>query len=138
MSCFLLFGFSTNLPVLFLFAVTWGMTSLGFPSLWTRIISTVALDDPLLPPVLYGIYFAQRGIANVVSGPISNRLLGSSGLGHARFAYGVGNYVRIEPCTGTKIRLTLDVQGALIVFVGAVHFAGCLTGIAYRRPKTAA
>jgi hypothetical protein len=81
--------------VLVIFAIFWGLTALGFSSLWTRIISTVAAEDPILPPTLYGIYFSIRGIANLVSGPISNRLLGSSSLaGHARFAYGVGNYVR--------------------------------------------
>lgn len=93
LTSFLLFGFATNVPVLVLFSIFWGLTALGFSSLWTRIISTVAAEDPLLPPTLYGIYFSMRGIANLISGPISNRLLGSSGLGHARFAYGVGNYV---------------------------------------------
>lgn len=92
-SAFLLFGFANNLPVLALFAVTWGFFGLGFTSLWTRLITVIAKGDPISPPTIFGILFMVRGACNVLSGPISSLLLQGAALPDARFAYGVKDYV---------------------------------------------
>jgi hypothetical protein len=69
-------------------------------------------QDPLLPNILFGIYFFLRGLGNILSGPLSSSLLGT-GL-NARFAYGVSGY------------------GPLIIFIGSVYVVGSFAGIAYR------
>lgn len=94
LSCLLLWGFGTSLGVLIVFAIAFGFFALSFAAVWTKLITIVARDDPLLPSILMGIFSFSRGLGNILSGPISNALLAGGRLQGAKFGYGVGAYVR--------------------------------------------
>jgi hypothetical protein len=48
-----------------------------------------------MPSNILSFFALARGIGNIVSGPVSNGLLGHDSLSNAKFGYGVGNYVSI-------------------------------------------
>jgi MFS family permease len=56
------------------FALTYGLFAGGYTVLYTRFCSACA-DDPPTTLWLYGIFAFERGIGNVVAGPISAALL---------------------------------------------------------------
>lgn len=57
------------------------------------MITIVAKDDYLLPPILFSVFTFVRGVGNVASGPIANALLKSGDIHGAKFGYGVEGYV---------------------------------------------
>lgn len=95
LSVFLLFGFSTTLPILCLFSIIFSFSGLGMGALYTRFVSIcVAGDDnPSLLSTILGLFYLIRGAFNAASGPIAIALL-SSGFKTAKSGYGVANYVR--------------------------------------------
>jgi hypothetical protein len=46
-----------------------------------------------MPSNIFAFFALARGIGNIVSGPVSNGLLGHNSLSNAKFGYGIGNYV---------------------------------------------
>jgi hypothetical protein len=80
--------------MLIVFSLLFGFFGLGFPAVGTSLVTKVCGDDPALPPVVFALFAFTKGIGNVCSGPLSNYLL-KDGLRiqHARFGYGVENYV---------------------------------------------
>jgi MFS family permease len=92
LSCFFLFGFATSLPTLIIFAITWGLTGLGYTSIITRTVTYVAKDDPHTPMVIFSIFVFSQGVAMICSGPVASALLQSTVSG-LRFGYGVDSYV---------------------------------------------
>lgn len=90
LSVFFLWGFSSNLPVLFVFCFCYGFTAGGSSSAWPGIIKLIQQKVQHADAgLLLGFLSAGRGVGNVVSGPISGALLaaGSAGWGYES-AYG--------------------------------------------------
>ena len=89
---FLLWGFSTSLPLLYIFCITYGLFAGSFSSTWTGVIKDVQKKtDSADAGLVFGILAAGRGIGNVVSGPLSEALTGGKPWeGEAGFAYGSG------------------------------------------------
>jgi len=71
----------------------------SFTAVWNRLITIIARDDPLLPPVIFSAFAFARGIGSILSGPISVALLKYGRLEHAKLGYGVENYVRWQRIT---------------------------------------
>ncbi|KAL1410708.1 hypothetical protein Q8F55_001650 [Vanrija albida] len=115
LACWLLWGFGTNSALLVLFSMSWGMFALPLAATWSRMISYIARDDPMLPMLLFSVNAFVRGSVNFASGPMSTALLKSSVLKGAAGAYGSTNY------------------GALLLFTGAVTFAGGLAAAFFPR-----
>lgn len=100
LSIFLLWGLSASLPLLYIFALTYGFFGGGFTSVWTGIIQEVKKGSPGAETgTVFGLLAAGRGIGAVASGPISEALLGETGLFSGGLGFGTG-------------------YGALIVFTG--------------------
>ncbi|KAL6882483.1 major facilitator superfamily domain-containing protein [Trichoderma longibrachiatum] len=113
---FLLWGFATNMAVLYVFCVIYGFFAGSYTSTWTGVIKQVtskpsqpgaatagAAFDPVM---VFGYLAAGRGIGNVVSGPLSEALVkGMSWQGQAAGGYGSG-------------------YGPLIAFTGATAVVG--------------
>ena len=76
-SVFLLWGFSVTEPVLYLFALTYGIFAGGYGSTWSGSALEVNRDKPRSDlPVIMNIIGASRGFGCVASGPVSEYLLG--------------------------------------------------------------
>lgn len=106
LSTLLLWGFTTQLATLFIFAVFYGFFAGGYPSLWAGMMRIVTNKTARAQPTLvFAFLAAGRGVGNIVSGPISEALLNSN-TWRGRFGYGSG-------------------YGPVIVFTGAT---ACVSG----------
>jgi MFS family permease len=112
-SVFLLWGLSTALPLLCVFAVVYGFFAGGLVSTVAGMIKVVKeRDEGADVGILLGLLSAGRGVGAVVSGPLSERLLrGRPWEGSAGDAYGSG--------FGTLIVFT-----GVTATVGGVSFLG--------------
>jgi len=112
----LLWGLSVNLPVLYLFAVVYGLFAGAYTSAWPGIMKVItgrgsdgtgsghgkAAD----PSMVFAFLAMGRGVGNVISGPLSEVLVGSMPWkGQAFGGYGSG-------------------YGGLIAFTGASALLG--------------
>jgi len=113
-ACLFLWGFATGLTTLMAFAIIFGFFGLGFAALWTKMISIIAKDDHLLPPILFSIFAFARGVGNVASGPIATALLQGGNMPGAKYGYGVVGY------------------GGLLIYTGSIIAIGSLVGVSYR------
>ncbi|KAL7963098.1 major facilitator superfamily domain-containing protein [Trichoderma compactum] len=98
---FLLWGFATNMAVLYIFCVIYGFFAGSYTSTWTGVIKQVTskpsqpgtanAGSAFDPVIIFGYLAAGRGIGNVVSGPLSEALVkGMAWQGQAAGAYGSG------------------------------------------------
>ncbi|KAG7422418.1 hypothetical protein ACKAV7_001713 [Fusarium commune] len=122
LSTFLLWGFSTNLPILYVFCIFYGIFAGSYTSAWTGIMQMVSSTPSNTrtsgtsfdPAMVLGVLSAGRGIGNIASGPLSGALIkGMPWQGQAAGGYGTG-------------------YGTLIVFTGATALASGATFI-FRR-----
>ncbi|KAH6884797.1 major facilitator superfamily domain-containing protein [Thelonectria olida] len=124
---FFLWGFSTNLAVLYIYCIMYGFFAGSYTSAWPGVMRQVSSapavqtqrDDggartntggsSFDPAMVMGVLSAGRGIGNIVSGPLSSALLdGMPWKGQAAAGYGTG-------------------YGTLIVFTGTTALAGGAT-----------
>ncbi|KAF8209558.1 MFS general substrate transporter [Mycena galopus ATCC 62051] len=76
LATFVLWGVcSHSLAGLLVFGIVYGSIAGGWSSLWTGFVRPLAKDDPGLSTMLYGYLLLSRGIGNIVSTPISAKLL---------------------------------------------------------------
>ncbi|KAM6481468.1 major facilitator superfamily domain-containing protein [Trichoderma sp. SZMC 28011] len=98
---FLLWGFATNMAVLYVFCVIYGFFAGSYTSTWTGVIKQVTskpsqtgtanAGSAFDPVMIFGYLAAGRGIGNVVSGPLSEALVkGMAWQGQAAGGYGSG------------------------------------------------
>ncbi|KAM0751416.1 putative monocarboxylic acid transporter [Meredithblackwellia eburnea MCA 4105] len=118
LSCLLMWGFATNVQVLGVFVVLFGALGLSFSALWAKLIAIIARDDPNLPGFIFSLFAFFRGIGNISSGPVSNKLLSSNIMLGAAGGYGVRNY------------------GSLILYSGLTMAAGSIVGVLYRDKRS--
>ncbi|KAJ5536966.1 MFS monocarboxylate transporter [Penicillium frequentans] len=100
-SIFLLWGFSTNIAVLMVFSVSYGIFAGSFSATWSGMIREVQkVDTRSDATIVFSVIAFGRGIGNVVSGPFSEFLLRvDNWQGQAAGAYGTG-YGLLIVCTG--------------------------------------
>ncbi|KAF5680779.1 monocarboxylate transporter [Fusarium heterosporum] len=122
LSTFFLWGFSTNLPMLYFYCVSYGIFAGSYTSAWPgvmRMVSSAPVDRrssssgaTFDPCMVFGILSAGRGIGNIVSGPLSGALIkGMPWQGQAAGGYGTG-YGSLIVFTG----ITAVASGATFVF----------------------
>ncbi|KAK2058092.1 major facilitator superfamily transporter [Colletotrichum caudatum] len=108
---FLAWGFSSNLGVLYVFCVVYGLFAGAYTSAWPGIMKVVVEHERerergVDPSMVFGMLAAGRGVGNVISGPLSEALIkGAPWKGEAGFGYGSG-------------------YGTLIVFTGVTALMG--------------
>jgi MFS family permease len=112
LSVFLLWGLSSSLPSLLLFASLYGLSAGGFSAIWTGMMRAVQRADPLATlATLMGLFSAGRGIGAVLSGPLSELLLAAEPLRGAPAAY-ASPYGPLILFTGVSALLDLVCLGA--------------------------
>ncbi|WWC72506.1 uncharacterized protein I206_106468 [Kwoniella pini CBS 10737] len=114
LSCAFLWGFGTNSAVLVAFAITFGLLGLSFTTLWTQMVGTISKDDPVVTGLTYSIFAFMRGVGNLSSGPISDKLLKIGVLRGATGAYGFHNY------------------GILLIYTAVTILSGGITGLMFK------
>ncbi|KAK2050658.1 major facilitator superfamily transporter [Colletotrichum somersetense] len=108
---FLAWGFSSNLGVLYVFCVVYGLFAGAYTSAWPGIMKVVVEHERerergVDPSMVFGMLAAGRGVGNVISGPLSEALIkGAPWKGEVGFGYGSG-------------------YGTLIVFTGVTALMG--------------
>ncbi|KAJ7256829.1 major facilitator superfamily domain-containing protein [Mycena haematopus] len=106
---FILWGvLSHSFGGLLAFGIAYGSIAGGWSSLWTGFVRPIANDDPALSTMLYGYLLLSRGIGNIVSTPISAKLLVYTGQPHndtisdsTGFDVGDGRFERMIIYVGT-------------------------------------
>jgi predicted MFS family arabinose efflux permease len=113
---FVLWGLSTSLALLCVFALLYGLTAGSYSSSWVGMIKDIQRQSTTADTsVVFSFLAAGRGIGATLSGPLSEGLIsGSQALhGSVRFGYG-GEY------------------GALIIFSGCTALVGGFSWIVRR------
>ncbi|KAF5021962.1 hypothetical protein F66182_6002 [Fusarium sp. NRRL 66182] len=119
-STFFLWGFSVNLPVLYMYCIIYGVFAGSYTSAWPGIMHMVTANPvdglgggtSFDPAMVLGVLSAGRGIGNMVSGPLSGALIkGMPWQGEAAGGYGTG-YGTLIVFTGT----TALASGATFLF----------------------
>ncbi|KAJ9641445.1 hypothetical protein H2199_005415 [Coniosporium tulheliwenetii] len=95
----LLWGPARDFGRLAAFAALWGATAGSYSVLWTRVAAVLA-PGPEETQTLYGWFSFERGVANVLCGPIAAVLLGEE-VDAAR--YGLGRYAGVVGFTGVFV-----------------------------------
>ncbi|KAH6654459.1 major facilitator superfamily domain-containing protein [Truncatella angustata] len=115
-SVLVVWGLSASLPVLYLFCVLYGLFAGSWASVWPGIMKEVSQNGErdgyghVDPVMVQGMLCVGRGVGNVISGPLSNSLLGGMPWrGQAMSGYSSG-------------------YGVLILYTG---FTGLLSGMNY-------
>jgi MFS family permease len=119
-SVFLFWGFATKLPLLIIFAASYGFFAGGFSATWSGMMKEVQrVSRDAKMGTLMGLFAAGRWVGAVLSGPISEMLLSKAPLDRNNSdGWGFGY--------GTK-------YGVLIVFTGISTLFGLLCFDAKKR-----
>ncbi|KAK0232825.1 MFS general substrate transporter [Armillaria fumosa] len=113
-----IWGFTTQLATLLVFAAVYGFLAPSWSALWTKFASTVGGDDPHLSSMLMCIFIAGRGVGNALAAPISSGLLHPWALtGKSEYPYALKGY------------------GPLILFTG-ITLLSSMIGVVYRQFDT--
>jgi len=105
-SVFLFWGFATSQPMLYVFALVWGLSGGAFTANWAGCANTLKTSSNSLDTsMVISLMCVGKGIGSVVTGPISEKLLQVEPWHGAPFAYG-------------------SRYGAVIVFTGATAMLG--------------
>ena len=88
LSVFLIWGFALSTPVIYIFALTYGIFAGGYAATWTGCVSEIQRDAiEAEAGVVFGMMAAGRGLGAVMSGPVSETLLSYGSL-NLNGAYG--------------------------------------------------
>lgn len=78
LSVLFVWGFAVSQPILFIFALTYGVFAGGYASTWTGCASDIRREaGGGEKAVMVGTIAAGRGLGCVISGPVSEKLLNS-------------------------------------------------------------
>ena len=115
LSAFVLWGFSVSTPTLAVFSVLYGVSAGCYSTTYTGVVKEIQNREPGADTgIMFGFLSAGRGLGAVISGPLSEALLGlGAWQDSASFGY------------GTK-------YGSLIVLTGTTAAAGGLSWCARR------
>lgn len=73
---FIFWGFARTEAMLYIFAIMWGLTGGGYPANWSGCAKSMQRSSPNLSVgFVISLMCAGKGIASVVSGPLSQQLL---------------------------------------------------------------
>lgn len=85
----LLWGLSSHITLLILFALIYGFFAGGFSSTWPGILQELKREEEGVDTgLIMGLLLGGRGIGNVISGPLSSALLSEGGFGGRNWGYG--------------------------------------------------
>ncbi|THX24525.1 putative MFS monocarboxylate transporter [Aureobasidium pullulans] len=91
-SIFLFWGFAIYAPMLYIFAILYGIFAGGFASTWAGVIAPLKHKCPNVETgMVVTLFAAGKGLGSVISGPLSGALVDADGWsGRGGFAWGSG------------------------------------------------
>lgn len=103
-SVFAIWGLSTSLALLYVFALGYGFTAGAYSTAWAGMIKDIKTRSETVDwNVVFGCLAAGRGLGATISGPLSEALIsgGSALRDQARFGYGseYGTLIIFSGCT---------------------------------------
>ncbi|KAF7890736.1 uncharacterized protein EAF01_010545 [Botrytis porri] len=120
LSVFMLWGISTSLPSLIVFAIIYGIFAGGWSAIWAGMITEVqGADNSAGFGVLMGLFSAGRGVGSVACGPVTEWLVQHRGFGGVGGGYGT-KYGAVIVFTGVSAACGLIGVGARFWKVGRV------------------
>ena len=88
LSIFLFWGFTTSQTMLYLFAIFWGLSGGGYAACWSGCAKAMRQSsDHLDTGMVISLMCAGKGIASIVSGPLSEQLLRAGEPGDSQLPY---------------------------------------------------
>ncbi|KAH7087172.1 major facilitator superfamily domain-containing protein [Paraphoma chrysanthemicola] len=82
LSVFLLWGFSTNLPLLLVFCAVYGLFAGSYSTTYTGVMKTLKNNEQRTDSMMvFAVLAAGRGIGNVACGPVSEALVRAGEVG---------------------------------------------------------
>ena len=101
-STFVLWGLSVSTPMLAVFSVLYGVSAGCYSTTYTGVVREIQTREPSADTgIMFGFLSAGRGLGAVISGPLSEALLGLGALqGEAGYGYGT-KYGSLIVLTGT-------------------------------------
>lgn len=88
---FLFWSFAVNQPLLYIFAIAYGLFAGGFSATWSGCSNPVRRTHPVDTGMIIALFTCEKGIGSVISGPLSGALVMSdSWRNQVGFAYGSG------------------------------------------------
>ncbi|KAH8886183.1 MFS general substrate transporter [Thozetella sp. PMI_491] len=88
---FLFWSFAVYQPILYIFAVTYGLFAGGFPATWSGCSNPIRRHYPVETGMIISLFTAGKGIGSLISGPLSGALVASDSWKlRVGFAYGSG------------------------------------------------
>ena len=104
-------GVARSITPLIFFALLYGFFGAGYTAMWGRMVTAVS-EEPSAHQSMFSLFNFQKGVGNVLAGPISAGLLkasaNSSGYGH-------GMYKAIVVFTGVCLLLSAGSLGGVYV-----------------------
>ena len=89
MSVFVFWGLATSQPMLYVFAILWGLSGGGFAATWAGCANAMRSScNSLDTGLLISLFCAGKGLGTLITGPISEILLQVAPWQGARYAYG--------------------------------------------------
>ncbi|KAF1817075.1 putative MFS monocarboxylate transporter [Eremomyces bilateralis CBS 781.70] len=113
---FLFWGLASNLTLLYLFSMIYGLFAGSYSTTWSGIVRDVQkVNNAADTGLIFALLAVGKGLGNVVSGPLSEVLLkaGTGWGGRSKFAYDNG-------------------YGGLIAFTGVTAFFGGFSYLGHR------
>jgi MFS family permease len=104
-SIFVFWGFSDQVALLAVFAITYGFFAGSYSSTWSGVLTEMKRLDPGVETgLIYGLLSGGRGLGFVISGPVSSLLLKSTVVHGKASGYG-GEYGSMILFTGISALL---------------------------------
>ena len=119
----LLWGLGESVAPLLIYAIAYGFLASGYQILWARVaMQLTPEDDAPVALVAYALFCAQRGLGNVLSGPLSEALIQDEGpekdqMIVKRLAFGAHRYAGIVGFTGGCLATSAILSAITAVFV---------------------
>lgn len=86
---FIFWGLTASEPMLYAFSIIWGLTGGGFAATWSGCAKAMhSASRHLDTGLVISLMCTGKGIASLISGPISEQLLKATQWHNAEFAYG--------------------------------------------------
>jgi MFS family permease len=93
-------GIARSLAPLLVFAAFYGFFAAGYTPMWARMVTAVS-EEPSTHQAMYSLFCFQKGLGNILAGPISAGLFRlSTGPGDREAGYGYGMYKAVVIFTG--------------------------------------
>jgi len=88
-AAFVCWGLTTSQAMLYVFAISWGLTGGGFPGNWTGFAKLIRKSGYHIDTgMVISLLCVSKGVGSIISGPIIERLLEVTPIEDAGFAYG--------------------------------------------------